>query len=144
MLSESRSLTNLDSCRCSISIDDSRALHEPPWYGTVCPVVWEVGGSNPATYPICTDRAEAETNRVGKGASEPLETKRRQCLRGHGLVLLAAMLCGTTRTAQTFAPPAASPLTVGGLRLVLGGGSLLLLVLLRGRFGREVAADGGK
>src|SRR5690554_6064894 len=52
MLSESRSLTNLDSCRCSISIDNSRALHEPPWYGTVCPVVWEVGGSNPATYPI--------------------------------------------------------------------------------------------
>ena len=31
---------------------DSRALHEPPWYGTVRPVVWEVGGSNPAAYPI--------------------------------------------------------------------------------------------
>jgi hypothetical protein len=30
----------------------SRALHEPPWYGTVRPVVWEVGGSNSATYPI--------------------------------------------------------------------------------------------
>jgi len=27
-------------------------LHEPPWYGTVCPVVWEDGGSNPASYPI--------------------------------------------------------------------------------------------
>ena len=26
--------------------------HEPPWYGTVCPVVWEDGGSNPASYPI--------------------------------------------------------------------------------------------
>ncbi|MBN1592904.1 MAG: AMP-binding protein, partial [Candidatus Coatesbacteria bacterium] len=25
---------------------------EPPWYGTVCPVVWEDGGSNPASYPI--------------------------------------------------------------------------------------------
>ena len=27
-------------------------IHEPPWYGTVCPVVWEDGGSNPASYPI--------------------------------------------------------------------------------------------
>jgi len=25
---------------------------EPPWYGAVCPVVWEDGGSNPAPYPI--------------------------------------------------------------------------------------------
>ena len=30
----------------------SFVLHEPPWYGTVCPVVWEDGGSNPASYPI--------------------------------------------------------------------------------------------
>ncbi len=27
-------------------------LREPPWYGTVCPVVWEDGGSNPASYPM--------------------------------------------------------------------------------------------
>ena len=27
-------------------------LQEPPWYGTVCPVVWEDGGSNPASYPM--------------------------------------------------------------------------------------------
>jgi len=27
-------------------------LHEPPWYGTVCPVVWEDGGSNPVSYPM--------------------------------------------------------------------------------------------
>jgi len=25
---------------------------EPPWYGTVCQVVWEDGGGNPASYPI--------------------------------------------------------------------------------------------
>ena len=27
-------------------------VHEPPWYGTVRPVVWEVGGSDPVSYPI--------------------------------------------------------------------------------------------
>jgi len=27
-------------------------MYEPPWYGTVCPVVWEDGGGNPASYPI--------------------------------------------------------------------------------------------
>jgi len=29
------------------------AICEPPWYGTVRPVVWEDGGSNPASYPMC-------------------------------------------------------------------------------------------
>ena len=33
-------------------IVSSTIQHEPPWYGTVCPVVWEDGGSNPASYPI--------------------------------------------------------------------------------------------
>ncbi len=28
------------------------AWQEPPWYGTVCRVVWEDGGGNPASYPI--------------------------------------------------------------------------------------------
>jgi hypothetical protein len=27
-------------------------LMGPPWYGTVCRVVWEDGGSDPASYPI--------------------------------------------------------------------------------------------
>ena len=34
------------------TIPHDKLLHEPPWYGTVCPVVWEDGGSNPASYPI--------------------------------------------------------------------------------------------
>ena len=34
------------------SIVSSTIQQEPPWYGTVCPVVWEDGGSNPASYPI--------------------------------------------------------------------------------------------
>ena len=33
-------------------IVSSTIQQEPPWYGTVCPVVWEDGGSNPASYPI--------------------------------------------------------------------------------------------
>lgn len=41
-----------DSCLCKLDCVNSKALHEPPWYGTVCPVVWEDGGGNPASYPI--------------------------------------------------------------------------------------------
>lgn len=33
-------------------ITAKRCLQEPPWYGTVCPVVWEDGGGDPASYPI--------------------------------------------------------------------------------------------
>ena len=33
-------------------IVSSTIQQEPPWYGTVCPVVWEDGGSNPASYPM--------------------------------------------------------------------------------------------
>ena len=29
-----------------------KEMQEPPWYGTVCPVVWEDGESNLASYPI--------------------------------------------------------------------------------------------
>ena len=36
----------------SADVTGSFVLHEPPWYGTVCPVVWEDGGSNPASYPM--------------------------------------------------------------------------------------------
>ena len=36
-------------------VTGSFVLHEPPWYGTVCPVVWEDGGSNPASYPMRED-----------------------------------------------------------------------------------------
>ncbi len=31
----------LDTVRCLV------VLHEPPWYGTVCPVVWEGAGGDP-------------------------------------------------------------------------------------------------
>ena len=53
----------------------------------------------------------------------------------HGvlLVLIAAMLWGTTGTAQSFAPAGMSPLWVGALRLVMAGLFFVLLGrLLRG------------
>src|SRR5690625_4378722 len=46
------------------------ALYEPPWYGTVCPVVWEDGGSNPASYPI-TPRAAAAAQPLPQLAAPP-------------------------------------------------------------------------
>ncbi len=31
---------------------------EPPWYGTVCPMVWEDGGREPPSHPIQPSRPE--------------------------------------------------------------------------------------
>ncbi len=45
------------------------------------------------------------------------------------LVLLAAILWGTTGTAQTFAPENAHPIAVGTIRLIIGGFVLLLIVM---------------
>jgi DME family drug/metabolite transporter len=44
---------------------------------------------------------------------------------------MAATLWGTTGTAQAFAPPGATPLAVGGLRLAIGGVALLAVALLQ-------------
>ncbi|WP_324777829.1 DMT family transporter [Virgibacillus senegalensis] len=51
------------------------------------------------------------------------------------LVIGAAILWGTTGTAQTFAPETAHPVAVGAIRLAVGGGTLLLLLLV---FGWEI------
>lgn len=56
-------------------------------------------------------------------------------LGGPGFVLLAAMLWGTTGTAQAFAPAGFDSAVIGTLRLALGGGALLALALLRGNLG---------
>ncbi|MBV5341149.1 MAG: EamA family transporter [Deltaproteobacteria bacterium] len=53
------------------------------------------------------------------------------------LILLAAVLWGTTGTSQALAPPGAHPLTIGALRLAVGGGALLLLALFRGQVTRN-------
>ena len=49
------------------------------------------------------------------------------------LILLAAMLWGTTGTSQAFAPETAHPIAIGAVRLAVGGFFLLCLVLLTGK-----------
>ena len=51
---------------------------------------------------------------------------------GQWLVLAAAVLWGTTGTAQAFAPSGASPLVVGAVRLAVGGVALLAVAAARG------------
>ncbi|WP_404446556.1 EamA family transporter [Sutcliffiella horikoshii] len=48
------------------------------------------------------------------------------------LILFAAVLWGTTGTAQTFAPETAHPVAIGAARLVVGGLFLLALVFMTG------------
>lgn len=50
---------------------------------------------------------------------------------GHWFVLGAAMLWGTTGTAQAFAPAGFDPLVIGTLRLLIGGLALLTLAAFR-------------
>lgn len=51
---------------------------------------------------------------------------------GVWLILMAAVLWGTTGTSQALAPAGASPMTVGALRLAAGGLALLAVALVRG------------
>jgi DME family drug/metabolite transporter len=55
---------------------------------------------------------------------------------GEILVLAAAVLWGTTGTAQALAPAAAQPAAVGALRLLIGGGALLGFAALRKKLPR--------
>src|SRR5690625_5069375 len=49
------------------------------------------------------------------------------------LILLAAMLWGTTGTTQALAPETAHPIAIGTTRLAVGGLFLLIIVLIRGK-----------
>jgi len=51
------------------------------------------------------------------------------------LVLAAGVLWGTTGTTQALAPAGVTPTCIGTMRLVVGGGVLMLLALVRGGFG---------
>jgi len=55
---------------------------------------------------------------------------------GTWLVLSAAVLWGTTGTAQALAPESASPASIGTMRLVLGGLALLVFAVWRGALRR--------
>jgi drug/metabolite transporter, DME family len=52
--------------------------------------------------------------------------------KGEWFVLAAAVLWGTTGTAQAFAPEGTQPAVVGAVRLAVGGLALLILALARG------------
>ena len=54
---------------------------------------------------------------------------------GHWFIIGAALLWGTTGTAQAFAPAGFDPKVIGALRLLIGGIALLLLVIKRKEFG---------
>jgi DME family drug/metabolite transporter len=54
---------------------------------------------------------------------------------GGWFILAAAMLWGTTGTAQAFAPPGFDPKVIGAFRLLLGGVALLCLSLYRRELG---------
>lgn len=62
-----------------------------------------------------------------------LQTKPRIQASGHWLVLAAAVLWGTTGTAQALAPAGVNPIVVGAVRLAIGGLALLLFAVRRGR-----------
>lgn len=48
------------------------------------------------------------------------------------MVLLAALMWGTTGTARALAPSDAAPLAVGAVRIVIGGALLVVIALVRG------------
>jgi DME family drug/metabolite transporter len=50
------------------------------------------------------------------------------------LVIIAAMLWGTTGTSQALAPQGATPLAIGAVRLSLGGLALLIFSIIKGHF----------
>ncbi|HID53112.1 MAG TPA: EamA family transporter, partial [Anaerolineae bacterium] len=58
-------------------------------------------------------------------------------LSGQWFVLAAAVLWGTTGTAQAFAPVGAHPLSVGAMRLLVGGIALFMLARSRGKWQRR-------
>ena len=57
-------------------------------------------------------------------------------LGGAGLVLAAAVLWGTTGTARALAPAGTSPLSVGAVRIAVGGLALVVVARLRGELRR--------
>lgn len=53
-------------------------------------------------------------------------------------VIMAAVLWGTTGSAQAFAPQNAAPIVIGALRMAVGGTALLLVAKLRGAFRTKI------
>ena len=62
-------------------------------------------------------------------------------IRAQVLVLMAAILWGTTGSAQAFAPRRATPIVIGALRMAIGGTFLLLVAKVRGGFKTKIKLD---
>ncbi|MEX2654800.1 MAG: EamA family transporter [Acidimicrobiia bacterium] len=60
---------------------------------------------------------------------------------GVRFVLLAAVLFGTTGTAQALGPDDAHPLTVGAMRLLIGAAGLITVAAMRGRLREAMAVE---
>lgn len=57
-----------------------------------------------------------------------------QKIRSEYLVIIGAILWGTTGAAQGFAPSNATPLVIGAIRMAIGGSLLILIAFLKGAF----------
>ncbi len=66
------------------------------------------------------------------------DIKKGKKISGMWLILAAAVLWGTTGTSQGLAPQVAHPVSVGAVRLLVGGAALLLIALGRGAFTKNV------
>lgn len=58
--------------------------------------------------------------------------------RSQVFVIMAAVLWGTTGSAQAFAPQNATPIVIGALRMAVGGTALLLVAKVRGAFKTKI------
>ena len=72
---------------------------------------------------------------LGDKVMEKTETKAQM------FVLMAALLWGTTGSAQAFAPPDATPIVIGALRMAIGGTALLLVARVRGAFKTKIKVN---
>jgi len=89
-----------------------------------CKLVWLLVGFG--GYYQIFDCCSQLSGWVIGGKGHRLQLVKLTQVRGQWLVLAAAVLWGTTGTAQAFAPMGASPVVVGAVRLAIGGTALLL------------------
>lgn len=66
---------------------------------------------------------------------------RKSEMRAQVFVLIAAIIWGTTGSAQALAPTEATPIVIGALRMAIGGIALILLAKVRGAFRIKLQLD---
>ncbi len=96
---------------------------------TVCSL-WPLGHPGPAQSGLDKNSPAAILHFLG---SVPVVSTGR---RGYLLVLGAAVLLGTTGTAQALGPSTSNPVAVGAIRILVGGTALVLLAAAAGRLPR--------